>query len=131
MVSTPTDRDPPLDRPDPGVPRSRLAPVLYPTVYPWYVLMAALDIMVTWVILVLGGHELNVLADWVIQRYDLPGVVSYKFALVVLVIVVCEIVGRRRYDAGLRLARWAVALTAFPVVVGLVHLLTHALDSLA
>ena len=97
--------------------------VLFPNVYVWYVLFAALDIILTWVILHWGGSELNALADWIIRRHDLLGIVTYKFALVLFVVLVCEIVGRRNRRRGLKLARWAVILTAFPVVVALIHLM--------
>ena len=112
----------PFGVPSPG------GPVLYPNAYTWYVLMAAMDIMCTWIILHTGGSELNALADWVIQRYDLPGVVSYKFGLVVMVVLICELAGRRNRQTGLKLACWAVAITAFPVVVGLVEILAIVAD---
>lgn len=96
--------------------------VLYPNAYTWFILLAAMDITVTWVILHCGGQELNVVADWIIHRFDLPGVVIYKFALVTFVVLVCEVAGRRSRRTGLMLAYWAIALTAFPVVVGLVQL---------
>lgn len=96
--------------------------VLYPNAYTWFILLAALDIMVTWTILHCGGQELNIVADWVIHRFDLPGVVAYKFVLVTFVVLVCEVAGRRNRRTGLTLAYWAIALTAFPVVFGLVQL---------
>ena len=34
---------------------------------------------------------------WVAARYDVGGVVIYKFALVVLVVMICEIAGRVCY----------------------------------
>jgi len=97
--------------------------VLYPNAYVWFVLLAALDLMFTWIILHNDGHELNILADWVIQRFDLYGVVAYKFLLVLGVVAICEVIGRRNHRVGLRLAHWAVILTTVPVVVGLVNLL--------
>ena len=103
--------------------RSIRRAILYFNMHMLFVSLAALDIIVTWKILHLGGHELNAMADWIIRNYDVPGVVLYKFALVLFVVSICEITGRRNRRTGLFLARWAVALTAFPVVVGLVHLL--------
>jgi hypothetical protein len=97
--------------------------LLYPAVYIWYVVLAAADIVCTWVVLHRGGRELNALADWIISRYDLVGVLVFKFALVVLVVLICEAVGRRNRQKGLWLAHWAVAVSAIPVVVGLVHVL--------
>jgi len=101
--------------------------LLYPYAYLLYILLSSLDIIFTWTILRAGGRELNVIADWVIRNYDRVGVVVYKFALLVIVVLICETVGRRNPTMGQRLAYWAVALTAFPVVVGLVHLLSAML----
>jgi hypothetical protein len=98
--------------------------VLYPDAYLWYILLAAFDVMLTWVILRSGGSELNAIADWVIRRYDVPGVVLYKFLLVLLVVVICEVVGRRNHQRGQTLARWAVIITAFPVVIALIQITT-------
>lgn len=97
--------------------------VLYPNVYVWFVFLAALDIVFTWMILHREGSELNWLASLVIEHGGVYGVAAYKFGLAVVVITVCEIVGRRRYSIGRRLAKAAVVLTAVPVVVGITQLL--------
>ncbi len=99
----------------------------YPALYTWYIFFASLDIMITWLILHAGGREENALADWIIRQFNLPGVVTFKFLMVILVIAICEIIGRYRQDVGMRVARWAVILSAFPVVVGVGQLLIVAL----
>jgi len=132
--------------------------VLYPNVYVWYVFLASLDVILTYLILhplfsspssflltqtetVNGppahieplpplepltyeerGVEHNTLADWIIQRWAVPGMVAFKFALVILVVCICEVVGRRKRETGRRLAEWAVAISAIPVVVALVQM---------
>jgi hypothetical protein len=102
---------------------------MYPELYTWYIFLSAMDICFTWLILHQeGGRELNVLAEWIIERYDLRGVILFKFLLVVLVVVVCELVGRFEARVGRKLARWIVVLAAFPVVVGGLHLLRLSLD---
>ncbi len=103
----------------------QLPAVLYPNCYVWYVFFAALDVMLTWVILHLGGHEINIVADRVIARWDLPGLAVFKFGLVAVVVCICEVVGRRRAGLGRTLATWAVALAAVPVAVGLIQLILH------
>lgn len=90
--------------------------MLYQNEYVWFVLVSALDVMLTWVILMLGGSEVNAIANSVLMRWGLKGLVVFKFALVVVVISVCEAVGRRRPEAGRRLARAAVAITCVPLV---------------
>jgi hypothetical protein len=108
--------------------------VRYPGPYVWFVFLSALDIILTYLILhpVLfssdltmsesRGFEANALADWIIRRWDVPGMVVFKFALVVLVVGICELIGRRKDETGRRLAEWAVAITAIPVVVALVQM---------
>ena len=91
-------------------------PVLYQNTYVWLVFVSALDVMLTWMILYLGGREVNGLAAWVIDRFGGVGMVVYKFALVALVIAICEAAGRRRDSAGRGLARFAVAVTCVPVL---------------
>ncbi|MCP4592569.1 MAG: hypothetical protein GY842_17695 [bacterium] len=97
-------------------------PVLYPDIYVWFVFLAAVDLMLTWVILATGGKELNWIAASIVEHFNLPGLAGYKFGLVVFVIGMCEAVGRRRASAGYRLAEWAVALSAIPVVISMVLL---------
>ena len=96
---------------------------LYPNAYTWFVLLGALDIMLTWVVLHMGGREVNVLADWIIRRWALPGMVVFKFVLVMVVVIICEIVGRHSARAGRRLAKLAVIITAIPVVLSFVQML--------
>jgi hypothetical protein len=121
--------------------------VLYPNAYVWFVFLAAMDVICTYMIMhpalfyqpmpagaviadpdsaILAseprGQELNPMAAGIIERYGMPGKVAYKFSLVVLVIVICEIVGRAKFASGKRLAEWAVALTAIPVVVAIVQM---------
>ena len=108
--------------------------VRYPNAYVWFVFLAALDIMLTYLILhpVLfardatmtesRGTEANALARWFIERWDVAGMVAFKFVLVVVVVVLCEVIGRHRDATGRRLAEWAVALTVIPVLVALVQM---------
>lgn len=104
-------------------------PALYPQLYTWYVFVSSLDILFTWLIIKGGGgREVNVLADWIIDTHSLPGLTLFKFCTVVLVVLICEAVGRRRFESGAKLARWAVAISAFPVVVGAIHLVRIALE---
>lgn len=91
-------------------------PVLYPRVYPWLLLLAAMDVMLTWLILELGGSELNAIADRVIQAAGLPGMLALKFSTILVVVGICEVVGRRSERAGLGLAGTATAITSVPVV---------------
>ena len=97
--------------------------MLYRTAYKWFVLISAADIVLTWFILLLGGKEVNALADAVIAYAGLKGILTYKFCLVILVVIICEIVGRRRPRLGRNLARAAIVITAMPVVLSIVQLI--------
>lgn len=101
-----------------------LPPVQHPNQYVWFVLVSALDLMLTCVILNLGGVEMNTIANAVLMYGGLPTLVMFKFALVTLVIVFCEWITRRNPRAGFKLAEWAVAITAIPVAISLIQLAT-------
>jgi hypothetical protein len=100
--------------------------VLYPHTYVWYVFVSALDVMFTAVLLHFGGREVNVLANWVLVRWDLAGMVMFKFVLVSFVICICEFVGRKRHRLGRDLGHWAVGITCIPVLLAALQLITHA-----
>lgn len=100
-------------------------PVLFPDVYVWFVFLGAMDIILTSIILspLFRGYEVNVLARWVMENGGLVGTVAYKFGAVMLVIVICEVIGRRRLETGRRLAEWAVAISIIPVLVAFLQML--------
>jgi len=99
--------------------------MLYQTAYLWFVLVSALDIMLTWKILDKGGDEVNPIAREVIDLWGLEGAILFKFALVTWVVIACELIGRRRPVTGRRLAWIAVAISASPVVYSFALLLDH------
>lgn len=98
--------------------------MLYPRSYKWFVFISAVDVILTWFILLLGGREVNVIADAVIAGAGLQGILIYKFCLVLLVVMICEVVGRRRPGVGRNLARAAIVITALPVVLSIAQLVT-------
>ncbi len=101
-------------------PRSPLGqPVLYPNAYAWLLLVSALDGMITWSVLSLGGFEANPIAGRVLEAHGFAGMVAYKFALIALVIVICEFIGRHQPSTGLRVAAFGIAVTCLPILVGL------------
>jgi hypothetical protein len=100
-------------------------PMRYQSAYAWLLLLSAADVMFTWHILRRGGVELNPVARLVIDTWDLPGAIAFKFALVLFVIVSCEIVGRKRDRWGRGLAATAIGIAAVPVAWSLVLLSMH------
>ncbi|MGB2984528.1 MAG: DUF5658 family protein, partial [Phycisphaerae bacterium] len=61
------------------------------------------------------GHEVNPLADAIIKHMGFNWTIVFKLALIVLVIVICEVVGRRNDRTGRKLAIAAVVISAVPV----------------
>jgi Domain of unknown function (DUF5658) len=90
---------------------------LYPRTYVWLVFLAAMDIMMTTIIVFCGGREVNGVANWVLGHFDVTGLVFYKFAVLAFFLGVCEILGRRNRIAGRRLAGAAIAINFLPVAL--------------
>jgi hypothetical protein len=109
----------PQDRPR-GLWRRR---VLYPDLYVWLILVSSLDILTTWMVLYFEGAEVNLLANFFIERYGRGGIVAFKFTLVCFIIICCEVIGRQRPTWGRHIAAWAIALPAAAVALGFVQLL--------
>lgn len=94
--------------------------VLYPDHYAWYVLLGALDVMLTVTLLVhLGAREVNTIAQRSIDLFGTWGLIGLKFASVLVVIAVCEYIGRRRERLGRAVARVAIAVSLFPIAAAL------------
>jgi hypothetical protein len=90
--------------------------VLFPNLYLWLVFVASIDIMLTRLVLFFGGTEINPIAALVIKQFGIPGMTAFKFSIVILVVMVCEFVGRVRWSTARNLVVFAVAISAFPVV---------------
>ena len=97
--------------------------VLYPAQYVWYVLASSLDLITTHtVIRHFSAIEVNTIADRAIRLFGFWGLIGLKFGTVVLVVLICEYVGRRRPRLGKKIAEWAVAISAVPVAVALIQM---------
>lgn len=96
--------------------------VLYPDRYAWYVLVSALDIMITVTVLVhLGMREANTFAQWSINEFGTWGLIGLKFTSVIAVVLICEYIGRRDLGRGRRLSATAIAISLFPITAALVQ----------
>jgi len=91
---------------------------LYPDCYTWTVFISAMDLMFTWVIFHLDGWEANPLAAYIIDQFGLWGTVLFKFGLLVMVILICEFVGRRKPGLGRVLAISTVLIPLSGVLMG-------------
>ena len=94
----------------------------YENTYVWLIFISCLDIMLTWVVLWHGGKEANAIAAAILRRFGLPGIVLFKLAVVVFLILLCEQIGRRNHQTGHKFARAAVAISAIPVILAIVLL---------
>lgn len=98
-------------------------PVLYPGIYPWYVLAASMDVLLTWFILSsFDGRELNPIAAGIIQSGGLMGASFFKFATVMFVMWACEYIGRRRKGVGRQIAFYAVIANCIPVTASVAQI---------
>jgi hypothetical protein len=98
----------------------------YPNAYTWLVFLGTLDIILTYLVLyVWGGHEVNPIAAYVIDRKGFGSAILFKYALVLFAILLCEFVGRLRERDGRRLSVLLMAIGAFPVVYTFGLLLLH------
>ena len=97
----------------------------YQTGYVWFIFVSSLDIILTWVILRKGGVEVNPIAKLVIDSWGLPGAIGFKFALMLFVIIACEIVGRTRDALARKLIILGILISSFPVVWSLTLLLLN------
>ena len=124
LVDQKSSRDPSPQRTVLGQPAMR-----YPTPYTWLILFSTLDVMLTKIILEWGGEpgidsslEINPIARMVIDSWGMMGASVFKFSLVTLVIIICEVVGNAKQRTGLVLSWTSVAIAAFPVVWSLFFL---------
>lgn len=91
-------------------------PMRYQNSYVWLVFVSALDVFLTMLVLYWWtGGEVNPIAAAIIRHMGFGWTIVFKFALIVLVIVICEIVGRYNDRTGRRLAIAAVIISAVPV----------------
>ena len=88
----------------------------YQNAYVWLVLVSALDILLTAMVLhTWSGNEVNPVVEAIIHKKGFAWIVPFKLAMCILVIIICEVVGRHRNQLGHRLAVTAVIISAFPV----------------
>lgn len=97
--------------------------VLYPDRYVWYLFASTLDIIVTVTLLRhLGFREANSFAQKSIDYFGTWGLIGLKFLSVIVVIFICEYVGRRRERLGRTLALLAIAASLFPVAFAMAQI---------
>jgi hypothetical protein len=102
----------------PAAPRFFALPSMrYPNEYAWLLFVTTLDLLMTLLVLSWwAGEELNPVVAAVIETVGLGGAMAVKFATMLLVILVCEAVGRDDDRLGRHLAVAATVISGVPVV---------------
>lgn len=89
----------------------------YAKAYALLVLFSAIDILLTRKVLMdFGGTEANPLAAYVIEQGGFFAASIFKYALVVLAIILCEVIGRMKDHVGRRLSWTMVMIGIIPIV---------------
>lgn len=110
----------------PSIAHALRSGVCHPNAYAWYVLVCVLDLCLTYtVIFRLGGREVNGLAQFALESGGFWGLIALKVLTMIVVIMACESIARERNAAARRLAEWAVAISAIPVILALVQIAQH------
>jgi hypothetical protein len=94
-----------------------------------FLLVSTLDVIFTWIVLSRGGQEVNPLAAVILDDWGENGFLGlslYKYALTLLVVIISENIGRRRYRTGQTLALFAVVITCIPVLASIAQLIMAA-----
>ncbi|MEM1211072.1 MAG: DUF5658 family protein [Planctomycetota bacterium] len=91
-------------------------PVRFPHAYTWIVFLSAMDVMLTKVVLAMGGREVNPIAETVINGFGLPGTLLFKFTLVIGFLLICEYVAQQSESTARFMSRTGLVIAAFPII---------------
>ncbi|MGB0714948.1 MAG: DUF5658 family protein [Phycisphaerae bacterium] len=107
-----------MPQPEVDAPRFFSLPAMrYQDHYVWLVLVSAMDIILTALVLfVWEGEEANPIAESIISTMGFGWAILFKFGMMLAVVVVCEVIGRRNDRQGKRLATTAVIINSTPVI---------------
>lgn len=97
-------------------------PILFPRMYWAYIVLAAMDVLLTALILKVGGHELNAVGRAAFAWAGLFGATMLKFTTVTVVLLACEYAERAKPDAGRLIVYAAVSISTVPVMMGLMEI---------
>ncbi len=76
-----------------------------------FILASALDVIITYLLLTRGGfRESNPIAEWFWHGWGLHGIVSYKFGMVTLVVLVAQVIARHRIEIARRLLTFGTVI---------------------
>ena len=103
-----------------------LSPCRFLPLHRWFLSLALLDAILTTLVLSRGGEELNSLARAILETSGLAGMFLFKLALVVLILVLIELIGRRCQSAARMIALLAIAANTVAVTLGATYLFLYS-----
>ncbi|MEM9882013.1 MAG: DUF5658 family protein [Planctomycetota bacterium] len=88
----------------------------FPWLYTAIIAAGTLDVLLTGILLALGGREINPLAAAILEHYGFAGMVVFKYLIVGLVILMCDFVADRDWRKARVLAIALIGIKASPVI---------------
>ena len=83
----------------------------------WFILVNALDVFMTFILLYLEDfRESNLIANLVLEKWGITGMVYFKFGLVALITVIAQVAARKRLALGRWLLNFGTLVTGSVVV---------------
>ena len=83
----------------------------------WFILVNALDVFMTFILLQLEDfREANFIANYVLTRWGIRGMVYFKFIIVAFITVVAQIAAIKNIKIGRRLLNFGTLVTGFVVM---------------
>lgn len=94
----------------------------------YFILLNVLDLGVTYLLLTRGGfRELNGLAAFLWQRWQLPGLIVFKLTLVASVAVVCQAIALKNEGTARKILNFGTILVVLVVLYSLTLLVPELL----
>ncbi len=94
-------------------------------------LVSILDVLMTHALLRQGlrFYESNPVAGWFFARWNMAGMVVFKFLVIATAIVACEVVERRRPEVGRRIARLGIVAGGGVAIYGAFLFYRHVIPA--
>ncbi len=87
-----------------------------------FILVSALDVFMTFILLNMDNfRESNGIANWILVKFGFKGMVYFKFALVVVVVMISQFIATRRIQTARRLL-YAGSIITLCVVIYSIYL---------
>ena len=92
-----------------------------------FLTVSVLDLVMTYVLLRQGFHfyESNPIAQWFFSRWNMAGMVAFKFSVIAVAIVISEVVERRRSGLGRKVLGFGTVAASAVVAYSLLLFYRH------